>query len=152
MNAVVFAFLHHLAVLLLFACLFYQHLALKPELSLHAARQLARIDLVFGLSAAAVLLAGVLRVLWFEKSTQYYLLNWAFYLKISLFIAVALLSIYPTVVMLGWRKSLREGEAPVIEAGQMRRLLMVIRAELLLVTLMIPPAVLMAKGYGYYRG
>jgi putative membrane protein len=148
MGTVVFAFIHHLAILLMFACLFYEHLAIRPGISLNAARRLIRIDQVYGLCAMILLVVGLLRVFLFEKGTAYYLHNWAFYLKIFLFLSVALVSIYPTVVFLGWRDQIRQETVPQLSDDQATKISMFIRAELLLVTLMLPPAVLMAKGYG----
>lgn len=151
MGTVIFAFIHHLAILLLFACLFYEHLAIKPEISLATAKRLVRIDLIYGLCAATVLTAGFLRVFFFEKGADYYLNNWAFYIKLGLFLAVGLISIYPTVVFLGWREDLKKGNTPELHPDKVNRLSMLIRAELLLITLMLPPAVLMAKGYGVIK-
>lgn len=149
MAAVVFAFIHHLAILLLFACLFYEHLAVKPDINGEIMRRLIRIDLIFGVCAAVVLFAGLMRVFYFEKGASYYLYNWVFYIKIGLFLLVALLSIYPTLVFLKWRDQIKKGGEPQLSPEQARRISMLIRAELLLVSLMLPPAVIMAKGYGH---
>lgn len=148
MGTVFFAFLHHLAVLIVFACLFHQHLAVKPDINLQSARRLQRIDMVYGISAVVLLIAGAARVAWFEKGAAYYLDNWPFFIKVALFIAVGLISIYPTTVFLKWRRYTRIDRPPPFSEPEARRLAMAIRAELLLFVLIIPPAVLMAKGYG----
>lgn len=148
MSTVFFAFLHHLAVLIVFACLFYQHLAARPGITLEAARRLQRIDMIYGIGALVLLAAGAARVGWFEKGAAYYLDNWAFYLKMGLFITVGLISIYPTTVFFRWRRHTAAGHAPPFDERQARAVAMAIRAELLVFVLMIPPAVLTAKGYG----
>ena len=150
MGTIIFAFIHHLAILLMFACLFYEHLAIQPIVSLETAKRLIRIDLIYGICAATVLVAGLLRVFMFEKGAEYYLHNWAFYLKMGLFVTVALISIYPTVVFLGWREHIKKENVLQLPVAQSTKISMLIRAELLLVTLMVPPAVLMAKGYGSF--
>ena len=149
MSPIVFAFIHHLAVLLMFACLFYEHLAVKPNINEEIVKQLTRIDLVYGLCAACVLMAGLLRVFIFEKTASFYMYNWAFYLKMGLFLLVALLSIHPTLSFLRWREQLKNGEEVSVSHKQAKKISMLIRAELLLISLMLPPAVIMAKGYGY---
>ncbi|MBN1378037.1 MAG: DUF2214 family protein [Gammaproteobacteria bacterium] len=148
MSSIIFAFIHHLAILLMFACLFYEHLAIRPIINVETAKRLIRIDHIYGICAATVLAAGLLRVFMFEKGAAYYLHNWAFYLKMGLFVAVALTSIYPTVVFLGWREHTKKENVLQLPVEQSARIAMLIRAELLLVSLMLPPAVLMAKGYG----
>ena len=47
-------------------------------------------------------------------------------------LAVALLSVYPTVRFFGWRRSLGAAEGPAISPGQARRLRLILRIELLL--------------------
>lgn len=149
MNTVIAAFIHHLAFILMFACLFYEHMALKPQIDSAGIRQLIKIDAIYGLCAVVILVAGLLRVFYLEKGPEYYLHNWMFLTKIGLFIAIGLLSIYPTMLFLGWRKTLQQGSPLTPDPTKVKQAIMMIRAELLLFTLILPPAVLMAKGYGY---
>ena len=96
-----------------------------------------------------MLVVGVLRVLYFEKSLSYYLHSAPFIAKMSLFVIVALLSIYPTVVFLSWGKSLKQGQAPAVPDGKIRMIRSVIHWELVGVVLIVLSAALMAKGVGY---
>ena len=148
-NSVVFAFIHHLALIILFACLFSEHLLLKPDIDTNGMRTVIRIDMIYGISAVVLLIAGTLRMLYFEKGAQFYLNNWAFYIKIGLFIVVAMLSILPTITFLQWRKQLVSNQTPIIDSDKLRLVIHLVRAELLLVVLILPLAVLMAKGFGY---
>ena len=54
-------------------------------------------DLVYGISAAIVLIVGLLRVFNFEKGAPFYAQNLFFWIKMAGFALVALLSIYPTI-------------------------------------------------------
>ena len=90
------AFLHHLAAFTLVACIAIEFTLLRAEFSLWSARRLLATDLVLGISAGVLLLAGLARVFWFEKGAAYYFHNHAFLTKFALFILVALLSIVPT--------------------------------------------------------
>jgi putative membrane protein len=72
-----------------------------------------------------------------------------FIAKLSLFVALALLSIYPTVVFLSWRNAIRAGQVPVVDASKLRRLRSVIHFELTGVVLILLCAALMARGIGF---
>ena len=142
------AWLHFLAMMTLAAALVAEHLLFRPPLSAADARRLIRIDLVYGLSALIVLITGILRVLYFGKGAAFYLGNPVFHATFGLFLVVALLSVYPTVRFFGWRRSLGDAEGPEISPGQARRLLLVIRVELLLLAFLPLLGVLAARGYG----
>ena len=144
-----FAFLHHFAAFALVSALAVESALAKDELTLNAARSLLRADLVFGLSAGFIIAVGVLRVLYFEKGSDYYLHSVPFIAKMSLFVIVGLLSIYPTREFLSWRKSLREGMLPVVPGARIQRIQSIIRLELGCIVLIILCAVLMARGVGH---
>jgi putative membrane protein len=61
------ASLHHLAAFTLVAALAVEVATFKPPLSAVQARRLQRTDLIFGISAALLLIIGLIRVTWFEK-------------------------------------------------------------------------------------
>jgi len=140
------AFLHHLAAFTLVACIAIEFTLLRAEFSLWSARRLLATDLVLGISAGVLLLAGLARVFWFEKGAAYYFHNHAFLTKFALFILVALLSIVPTREFLSWRKAMRAGALPVIDPARFRRVRMVVHVELAAVAIILLCAALMAKG------
>ena len=112
------------------------------------ARQLQLADLALGISATTILVVGFLRVFYFEKGASYYFHNVPFIAKVTLFVIVGLLSIYPTVEVLSWRKHVKQGRAPVIPESKLRSIRAVIQWELIAAALMILCAVLMARGVG----
>lgn len=142
------AYLHYLAVFLLFALLLLEHQLLRSPLSFARARSLFRTDILFGLAAGAALLTGIARAAWYGKGLDYYLQNSLFHAKVSLFVIVALLSIYPTVTFLGWRNALRARQTPVVSEATGRWLTRVIRLEMLLMLSMPLLAALMTRGFG----
>jgi len=144
-----FAFLHHLAAFGLVSALVVERVLTRDELTVNNARAVLRCDLVFGVAAGFIVVAGVLRVLYFEKGAAYYTHSIPFIAKMSLFAFVGLLSIYPTREFLSWRKSLREGVLPVVAEARMRAIRTIIGLELAGVVLIILCAVLMARGVGY---
>ena len=144
-----FAFLHHVAAFSFVAALVLEFVLIKDELSIRTARKLLVVDLVAGVSAGVVLVAGLLRVFFFEKGAGYYFHSAPFLAKASLFVIIALLSIRPTVEFLSWRKSLREGRVPAVSEAKMRSIRLLIHAELAGIVLLLLNAALMAKGIGY---
>ena len=146
------AFLHHLAAFTLVGCLAGELLLLRLPLSLEQARRLPRIDAVFGLSAGVLLVVGMLRVQFLEKSPGYYWHDAFFLLKLTAFVATALVSIPPTLTFLSWREELRAGVVPQIAPLQLRRLRMCLMWELTGILVILACAAWMARGYGYFGG
>lgn len=143
-----FAFLHHLAAFALVAALALQFVLIWGELTLGRARQLQVIDRIYGASAGLLLLVGLLRVFYFEKSAAYYFNNIPFIIKLSAFIIVGLLLIYPTVVILSWDKILRQGLVPQLTESQIRTIRKLLHWEMMGSVIIILCAALMAQGIG----
>lgn len=142
------AFFHHLAAFTLFACVFYQHLTFKLWLSVDTARRIVRIDAVYGIAALVVLGVGLVRV-GFEKGWAYYGDNLYFWIKLGAFAVVGLLSIYPTVIFLSWRKNLRDHTLPAMEIPQVKRITWLLRLQLLGLLVVLWAAAMMPKGMGF---
>ena len=141
-----FAFFHHLAAFTLVSALAIEFTLIRQELTLVSARRLQVTDLVFGISAGALLLIGLGRVFLFEKGSDYYFHSYAFIAKLSIFLVVGLLSMIPTIEFLSWNKPLSEGKAPDISAKQLRLVTAVIHGELFAIVLILLCAAIMARG------
>jgi putative membrane protein len=100
-------------------------------------------------SAIVLLIVGFTRVFHTEKGADYYFGSGPFLAKLSLFIVAGLLSIYPTVQFLGWRKALKAGQLPTLDDGKLRMIRRVIHFELLLLFAIMLFAALMARGIGF---
>jgi putative membrane protein len=143
-----FAFLHHMAAFALAAALAVEFALLRETLSVGIARKLLIADMVFGASAGAVLVIGLLRVFFFEKGAAFYFTNIPFLAKLALFALIGVLSIRPTREFLSWRSAIKAGEAPSVDAGALRKLRKIVHAELAFLALLILCAALMARGVG----
>jgi len=144
----IMAFLHHVAAFTLVAALGVEVALFKPPLSAIQARRLLATDSVFGESAGALLIIGLLRVFFFEKGAAYYFSNAFFLSKLSLFVIAALISIYPTILYLSWRKPLRGGVVPDVTDSQRKRARMCLMLELTAVLGILFCAPFMARGFG----
>ncbi len=148
--SIAFAFLHHLAAFVLFAALFMELVLIKGEMTLWSARKLLLYDLVYGIAASVLVVAGILRVVYFEKGPLYYLHSAPFLAKMGLFALVGLISIYPTREFLSWRVGLSRATLPTLDASKRRRIARVIHTELTAIALIILLAATMARGVGHF--
>lgn len=145
-----FAFVHHAAAFALVSALVLELVLVRDELTAKTARLLQKADMAFGIAAGVLLAVGLARVVYFEKSASYYFHNAPFIAKLSLFLVVGLISIYPTVIFLSWRKSTREGKTPPATPGQLRAIRAIVHFELVGVVLIMLCAALMARGIGQF--
>jgi len=137
------AFLHHVAAFGLVAALTAELVLLRGEIAPQA-RRLAVFDAAVGICAGLLVVVGLLRVFYFEKGAAYYFHNAAFIGKMALFVAMAALSIYPTLKILSWRKGARADER---ELRLVRRL---VHTELVGIFFILLCAAMMARGVGFY--
>ena len=144
------AFLHHVAAFALVAVLTVQLVLIRQELTAGTARRLQIFDAVYGASAGIVLVAGLLRVFYFEKGASYYFHSLPFIAKLSLFVAVGLLSIYPTVQFRSWKKAFNGGSGGNVPPGTVNVVRKIIHWQLAGVLLILLCAALMARGIGSF--
>jgi putative membrane protein len=141
-----FAFLHHLCAFTLVSAVAIEFALFRQELTLVSARNLQATDRALGIAAGALLMIGLLRVFYFEKGPDYYFHSHAFIAKFSIFVAIGLLSIIPTLEFLSWRKVLSDGQVPAINAKKRRLVSAVIHGELLAIVIILLCAAIMARG------
>ncbi len=141
-------YLHILAVMVLMGTLITEHILLKPAMTKEQIKSLAITDMIFGISAGIVLLTGLLRWFFYGKGADYYLHNHLFHIKLTLFVIVGILSIFPTKKILKWRKQVKNDGVPDMTKEAVKKQLMIIRIELLLVSIIPLLAVMVARGYG----
>jgi putative membrane protein len=144
----IFAFLHFLAVFGIVATVFLEWQTMSRTPTLAEARRIQVADRWFGVFAMALLVVGFLRVYYFEKGPAFYWSNPFFRAKLTLFAGVGLLSIYPTVRFVKWGAQTRQGQAPSVSAVEHRRIVVLLRLELILLLATALCASLMARGVG----
>ncbi|WP_223668856.1 DUF2214 family protein [Kangiella shandongensis] len=142
MEEIIIRYLHFLGIIGLSAALIAEHLLIAPSVTQKQMNKLALVDAIYGMSAVLVLATGL--IMWFMigKSTEVYTSNGLFHVKLTLFVVIALLSIYPTVFFL---KSRKVGSDSIAVP---KKLIMMLRVEILLLLLIPLFAVLMARGIG----
>jgi len=148
--AITLAFLHHTAAVVIFATLTVELVLLRLDLTPPIARTIQRMDAAYGIAAVVLILVGFSRVFYTEKGAAYYFHSGTFIAKLTLFVVVGSLSIYPTLQFLRWRPALREQRAPHIDPATRKRLRMLVHLELTLLLVILLLAPMMARGIGYF--
>jgi putative membrane protein len=138
----VLAVIHHVLIFGLFGVLFAEFVLVRPGLEPAMVRRIAAIDLWYGITAGLIILVGFSRAIFAAKGWDYYSHNLFFWAKLGTFAIIGLLSLWPTLRYLRWR---REGRAPEADILQVRRLLW---AQVALFALLLLFAAAMARGYG----
>ena len=142
------AFLHHIFAFTLTACLVYEFIAFRQGMTIEELRRIQRADLAYGISAGLLLVVGLLRVFFFEKGVNFYIHSPFFWVKMSAFLIVGLISIDPTIRYMRWNKSLSENNAPEINESEYKRTRLILWLEVIGIAIILLAAPLMARGVG----
>jgi putative membrane protein len=139
------AYAHHLAAFGMVAVLAAEVALLSSSLTPQRLRVLGPLDSVYGALAVTVLVIGGLRAVYGAKGWAFYADNPAFWAKLAVFGAAALISIVPTVRFLRWRKHGDVAAAEALRAST--RTFTIVQAALLAAIPLL--AALMARGIGH---
>ena len=142
-------FAHHLAVFTLVGVFFAEYVLLTQG-DLHGPRlaTVGRLDAAYGGLAGLIVVVGVARVVWGDAGWQFYVMNWTFWVKMALFALVGILSIRPTLVILGWRRSAEANRGYVVPAGEIGSIRGYFLASFAALALIPLFAAVMARGIG----
>jgi putative membrane protein len=139
---------HHLLIFALLGVLVMEMMILRPEMSPAAVLRVGRIDSIYGVLAGLILIVGFSRVFFGIKGSAFYLGNPVFWAKIAAFAAVGLLSIPPTIRMIGWRRQAERSPGFVPAAADVQNVKRFMHLEGFVFILIPVFAAMMARGYG----
>lgn len=144
----ILAYLHILAILTMVVFVSSEAALCRVQwLNAAVVERLATVDRVYGIAAVAVLATGLARTLLGVKGTAWYWTHPLLHVKLTLFIVVGLVSIFPTLTYLRWRKTLRAtGTLPAAAEVAKTRKLVMVQAHLIAVIPLF--AVFLARGFG----
>ena len=146
------AYVHYLSFMLCFGALVLERRLIKPNPSKADATLMVITDVVYGMAALALLVSGILRVLYFGQGSSFYTENPLFWWKVGLYLSVGALSLYPTITYILWAIPLRKGELPQVSESLAQRLAWILNIELVGFALVPLLATLMARGVGLPAG
>lgn len=140
---------HHLLFFGLISMLVTQSVLLSRPIDAAALKRLGGVDRGYGITAVLLLAVGFGRVFHGIKGYDFYLHNPWFHAKLTAFVLVAVLSIWPTLRFLRWRKALKADPAFVPAAAEVAGLSRIIRFELMLIAVIFVLAAAMARYGGF---
>ena len=147
MVAAIVSALHLLALAIGLPSVYLRGRALKTPLDADGLKRLFAADSMWGIAALLWIATGLLRAFGgLEKGTQFYVTSPLFWVKMTLFVLIILLEIWPMVTFIGWRVVLGRGNQP--NTSRARELYLVNHIEMALVVLMVFVASFMARGLG----
>jgi putative membrane protein len=145
--AAIVSALHVLALALGLPSVYLRGRALKGPLDAAGLTRLFTADGVWGIAALVWIATGLLRAFGgLEKGTQFYLTSPLFWVKMTLFVLILLLEIWPMATFIRWRMAVGRGGQP--DTARARELYLVNHIEMALVVLMVFVASFMARGIG----
>jgi putative membrane protein len=148
MASAIVSALHVLALALGLPSVYLRGRALRGPLDADGMRRLFATDSVWGLAALLWVVTGLLRAFGgLEKGSSFYLTSSLFWTKMTLFVLILLLEIWPMVTFIRWRVARGRGLWP--DTSRARALYVVNLVELALLLLIVFAASFMARGFGH---
>jgi putative membrane protein len=147
-NDLALAVAHHLLIFALAGVLAFEIGVIRAGMTGQDVRRVARVDLWYGILAAAIVVVGFTRAVFAAKGWAYYSVNLFFWAKIGAFAVVGLLSIIPTLAILRWRRALKADAAFLPGGKEIAGLRRILWLEALIFALIPAFAAAMARGYG----
>jgi putative membrane protein len=142
MEEIFVRYLHFLGIITLASALLGEHLLISKKMDSKSFKKLVIVDAIYGMGAIATLVGGVL--LWFVvgKPAEFYSTNLIFHIKLTAFLLIGLISIFPTVYFLRNRKAHFE------YITLPKYIIKIVRIELCLLVILPLLATLIARGVG----
>tara|TARA_B100000212_G_C27244062_1_gene477246 strand:- start:164 stop:646 length:483 start_codon:yes stop_codon:yes gene_type:complete len=147
-QSAIVAYTHYLGIIFCTSALLYERLKLKVNLNRSETLSIIIADVIYGIAGLAILITGILRVRYFGQGSDFYTHNPVFWIKVSLYIFVGLLSLYPTTTYVLWAIPLSKNKLPSISENLVLRFKIIITTELIGFATIPFFATLMARGVG----
>jgi putative membrane protein len=142
------AIAHHILIFSLAGILAFEIGLIRAGMIRQEIFRVARADTWYGILAGAILVVGFTRANIAAKGWAYYSGNAFFWAKIGAFAAVGILSIFPTLAIIRWRRTLRAEAVALPSEIDIRTVRRFLWAEAALFSLIPAFAAAMARGYG----
>jgi putative membrane protein len=143
-----FAIGHHVLIFALAGVIAFELGVARQGLAAADVRRLGKVDAWYGILAGLILAVGFAPAVFAAKGWDYYSHNHFFWAKIGAFALVGLLSIWPTVAFMRWRRALKMDESFLPSSAQVATVRRFIWAEVFFFAWIPIFAAAMARGYG----
>ena len=140
MTEIIFRYIHFIGIMSVSATLVMQHLIISPEITKKELKKIVFMDIIYWISVGLTLIGGLVLLFGVGKDVSFYMSNKDFHIKLTLFLLVILLAVYPA-------RFFRKSKASNLETITMpKAIIMLIRTQLLLVFIIPFFGVLIARG------
>lgn len=140
MTEIIFRYIHFIGIMSLASCLVMQHLIIEKENTIAQLKKIAFIDIIYGISAVLTLIGGLALLLYVGKGSEFYMTNYVFHIKLTIFIIILLLSIYPSMFYIKNKKK------DITSVKMPKVIIMLVRVQLLLIFILPFLGALIARG------
>nr|YP_009530288.1 hypothetical protein PMNZ_011 [Paulinella micropora]AXY62977.1 hypothetical protein PMNZ_011 [Paulinella micropora] len=142
------SYIHYLGVMICLSSLVLQRKLIQTSLSKYDFSLIIVSDIAYGIASLLVLISGILKVLYFGKTSIFYIENPLFWWKIGIYLAIGGLSLYPTVTYVLWIIPLLRGNIPNVNQQVISRLSLILNTEIFAFIIVPLLAALMTRGIG----
>jgi putative membrane protein len=139
-------YVHFIAVFAIVGAIFSQQFLISKSMTRAEIKRIAKIDVIYGLGALLVLAAGLTLWLWVGKPAAIYSRNWLFHSKLTLFLTLGILSIYPSIFFMKNRK----GQDLDTKIDIPFTVILLLRLELILILIIPALASFASLGFGVF--
>jgi len=141
---ILFRYLHFIGVFAIVGAIFAEQFMVSRTMLRSEIKRISIVDAIYGFGAVTVLIAGITLWFWVGKPAAFYSKNWIFHTKLTLFLLMGILSIFPTIFFMKNKGANDPGK--IIEVPFY--IILLIRLELVIIIIMPLLATLMSIGIG----
>ena len=146
------AYAHYLSILVITGCLVAEKNIVKAEMSVDDEDTIVKIDLVYGLMAALLIISGFARAAKFGQGGDFYIHEVSFWIKMAVSGVWGGLSLFPSLTFYKRNYARKNDEVvPPLPEKLAARLQQVINAEISAILTIPFLATLMARGVWYWQ-
>ncbi len=128
--------LHYCAVITLTGAITSEYFLFRRGMSIEQVRKLLLADSLAALALLLIFITGVLLVVAHPQPPAILFANPGYRTKLLMFFAMAISFGYPSRLFHHWRRSLRQGRAPLVSTQQQFWVIWILRSNLLLLALL----------------
>jgi len=139
-------FVHLLCIITLATLLVGELIILRKSLPPVMVLRMQLVDRWYGIVAGLVIITGLSLLFFSSKGVLFFARNPVFWIKMALFVTIALLSIPPTIAYLQWNKQKAADGSIVLDDSEFRRISRFLWTEVSLFVFLPLCATLMANG------
>ena len=140
------AYAHFICIFALASLLVGELVILRKTLPADLVRRMQAVDRWYGIVAGLVIVSGLGRLFLGLKGAEFYTHNPVFWTKMALFVAVALISIGPTIAYVRWNARLLTDGSMVLDDAEFMRLRRLLWLQVVLFLFIPLCASFMARG------